>query len=76
VTANHDNWRVIEAIVWLVAHKKSHLRTGDRVSADNDEPHHRGLKEKARLSGPFGHGRYWARTSDPQLVELVLSQLS
>jgi hypothetical protein len=21
-------------------------------------------------------GRYWARTSDPQLVELVLSQLS
>ena len=22
------------------------------------------------------HGRYWARTSDPQLVELVLSQLS
>ena len=24
----------------------------------------------------FLHGRYWARTSDPQLVELVLSQLS
>ncbi len=23
-----------------------------------------------------GGGRYWARTSDPQLVELVLSQLS
>ena len=23
-----------------------------------------------------GYGRYWARTSDPQLVELVLSQLS
>jgi len=23
-----------------------------------------------------GDGRYWARTSDPQLVELVLSQLS
>jgi hypothetical protein len=22
------------------------------------------------------NGRYWARTSDPQLVELVLSQLS
>ena len=32
--------------------------------------------EKARVSGPFGGGRYWARTSDPQLVELVLSQLS
>ena len=34
-------------------------------------------------SGPCGDGarsrrdgRYWARTSDPQLVELVLSQLS
>jgi hypothetical protein len=24
----------------------------------------------------IGYGRYWARTSDPQLVELVLSQLS
>jgi hypothetical protein len=24
----------------------------------------------------IGNGRYWARTSDPQLVELVLSQLS
>ena len=24
----------------------------------------------------FFYGRYWARTSDPQLVELVLSQLS
>jgi hypothetical protein len=24
----------------------------------------------------IGDGRYWARTSDPQLVELVLSQLS
>ena len=31
---------------------------------------------KPRLSGAFGGGRYWARTSDPQLVELVLSQLS
>ena len=25
---------------------------------------------------PGSNGRYWARTSDPQLVELVLSQLS
>jgi hypothetical protein len=30
---------------------------------------------KPRLAGIF-YGRYWARTSDPQLVELVLSQLS
>jgi hypothetical protein len=29
-----------------------------------------------RLRKREGHGRYWARTSDPQLVELVLSQLS
>jgi hypothetical protein len=27
-------------------------------------------------AGLFLGGRYWARTSDPQLVELVLSQLS
>jgi hypothetical protein len=31
-------------------------------------------REAGRTSG--GYGRYWARTSDPQLVELVLSQLS
>jgi hypothetical protein len=30
---------------------------------------------KALMQG-FFNGRYWARTSDPQLVELVLSQLS
>ena len=33
-------------------------------------------KTQPRLSGAFLGGRYWARTSDPQLVELVLSQLS
>jgi hypothetical protein len=33
-------------------------------------------KQKPRRSGAFVSGRYWARTSDPQLVELVLSQLS
>jgi hypothetical protein len=34
-------------------------------------------RRKARISGPLTEdGRYWARTSDPQLVELVLSQLS
>jgi hypothetical protein len=35
-----------------------------------------GVKEKGPVSGAFLDGRYWARTSDPQLVELVLSQLS
>jgi hypothetical protein len=33
-------------------------------------------KQKSPVSGAFRGGRYWARTSDPQLVELVLSQLS
>jgi hypothetical protein len=35
--------------------------------------------EAANGTGFFAglfYGRYWARTSDPQLVELVLSQLS
>ena len=36
----------------------------------------RPIDKAPRLRGfPLG-GRYWARTSDPQLVELVLSQLS
>ena len=33
-------------------------------------------KRKPPLCGGSRGGRYWARTSDPQLVELVLSQLS
>jgi hypothetical protein len=32
-------------------------------------------KRKCPISRAL-YGRYWARTSDPQLVELVLSQLS
>jgi hypothetical protein len=32
-------------------------------------------QQKSPYAGLF-YGRYWARTSDPQLVELVLSQLS
>jgi hypothetical protein len=40
------------------------------------EPGRRPRKGKAPISGAFMSGRYWARTSDPQLVELVLSQLS
>jgi hypothetical protein len=31
---------------------------------------------QVRLGYVVRNGRYWARTSDPQLVELVLSQLS
>ena len=33
-------------------------------------------QEKTPRERGFSGGRYWARTSDPQLVELVLSQLS
>jgi hypothetical protein len=33
-------------------------------------------KKNPPFPAGFGGGRYWARTSDPQLVELVLSQLS
>jgi hypothetical protein len=33
-------------------------------------------QRKSPVSRAFPGGRYWARTSDPQLVELVLSQLS
>jgi hypothetical protein len=33
-------------------------------------------KTKRPALQAFSYGRYWARTSDPQLVELVLSQLS
>jgi integrase len=39
-------------------------------TADGEEPP-QGLNQAVSASG-----RYWARTSDPQLVELVLSQLS
>jgi hypothetical protein len=35
-----------------------------------------GGHEKPAVYSGFLSGRYWARTSDPQLVELVLSQLS
>jgi catechol 2,3-dioxygenase-like lactoylglutathione lyase family enzyme len=35
-----------------------------------------GLTSAERRRTSIGSGRYWARTSDPQLVELVLSQLS
>jgi hypothetical protein len=36
----------------------------------------RRAKKSPVLAGLSFGGRYWARTSDPQLVELVLSQLS
>ena len=34
------------------------------------------MVEPRSLTHAGFYGRYWARTSDPQLVELVLSQLS
>ena len=47
--------------------------TRQAVSADVGKPHQSKKPPRLRV---FGGGRYWARTSDPQLVELVLSQLS
>jgi integrase len=43
----------------------------DESGTDDGEEGHEGLNQAASEDG-----RYWARTSDPQLVELVLSQLS
>ena len=42
-------------------------------NAASDRPRKAETRTTVRVSGD---GRYWARTSDPQLVELVLSQLS
>ena len=46
----------------------------DRATASESE-NPRTNKTPA-FAGVSRGGRYWARTSDPQLVELVLSQLS
>src|SRR5205085_2914127 len=45
-----------------------------RLGSKNKTERSRHGRERGRTS--FGYGRYWARTSDPQLVELGLSQLS
>ena len=51
----------------LRAHRRQQGPRGPLCLSRNENP---------RASGGFRGGRYWARTSDPQLVELVLSQLS
>jgi hypothetical protein len=43
----------------------------DEEGTEADEAEPEGLNQ-----ADSDDGRYWARTSDPQLVELVLSQLS
>jgi hypothetical protein len=52
------------AIFWAKSRPRDQLPIGS--------PKH----ETPALAGVSVDGRYWARTSDPQLVELVLSQLS
>jgi integrase len=54
------------------------LRLEAKVLADLDESWTSGTAEDGIPldSADSESGRYWARTSDPQLVELVLSQLS
>ena len=51
---------------------------GTNVATEADDPRTAKASghEKSPVSGASSDGRYWARTSDPQLVELVLSQLS
>jgi hypothetical protein len=54
------------------------MRSTRLVEKPRNQPNETGLEpgmKKPRASRAFD-GRYWARTSDPQLVELVLSQLS
>ncbi len=53
----------------LTAIRNGRSRPPDPRMSPNQRNH------KGPYAGPFD-GRYWARTSDPQLVELVLSQLS
>jgi hypothetical protein len=50
-------------------------RRGSRTLGLKDEPIEV-IMARAAGQTSIGSGRYWARTSDPQLVELVLSQLS
>ena len=49
----------------LPAHRDTYAESGTAL-----------VNESPALAGLSEGGRYWARTSDPQLVELVLSQLS
>ena len=53
-------------------HRPSSQAAFKRPGPDPARPERR----TPRRGGAFESGRYWARTSDPQLVELVLSQLS
>jgi hypothetical protein len=47
---------------------------GPKIAAQSAKP--RVCKALRFEQVAMANGRYWARTSDPQLVELVLSQLS
>ena len=64
---------------WFYASRQS--RRASTEHRGNDDPCHTTMlvaytrNRLSRFTGVF-YGRYWARTSDPQLVELVLSQLS
>jgi hypothetical protein len=60
----------------LDAHAASDLGSFGPGSGHALEIFATGENESPAFAGLSCHGRYWARTSDPQLVELVLSQLS
>jgi hypothetical protein len=63
--------RVVASSRGAMAPESGRLRTTSRSRDRRAHPCNR----LPRFAGLF-YGRYWARTSDPQLVELVLSQLS
>ncbi len=62
----------------LVSKREQAKRLEALVLAELDEEGTRNGEEtrESLNDAVSGDGRYWARTSDPQLVELVLSQLS
>ena len=51
-------------------------RSGQEMATATDARLTPRTHETPAFAGVPRGGRYWARTSDPQLVELVLSQLS
>ena len=54
----------------------SGLRHPAKQARGDDYMPVRGGRQRRTAATDAEDGRYWARTSDPQLVELVLSQLS
>jgi hypothetical protein len=61
---------------WLLDQLREQLLRGGSVVASRHPAVLQNDEGPANADPSTEDGRYWARTSDPQLVELVLSQLS